>query len=178
MAYLHNLISELGDRLQTSQLAARLPGLLDRRPGSTPATDRSSVMLLNLQEGLYSHKQTGLAANLQAFIGLGAGLTPAGDDLIAGYLLALRRWGDVLAPEIDQVGLSQAILDKAYTKTTRLAANLMECAAQGQADERLIWALDGIATGEILPAEAAAYLGAWGSTSGLEALAGMALVLM
>jgi hypothetical protein len=61
-------------------------------------------------------------------------------------------------------------------KTTTVSANLIDCAARGQADERLIRALDGIETGELSALECAHALGSWGNTSGLDALIGMGLV--
>jgi hypothetical protein len=58
-----------------------------------------------------------------------------------------------------------------------LSANLIECAASGKADERLIDALDGIMTGSPGPEECATLLLSWGNSSGGDSLAGMALAL-
>ena len=77
---------------------------------------------------------------LAGLLGMGAGLTPSGDDILLGLLLALTRWGDVLAPGWDAPAFTRALLTLAYAKTTTLSANLIECASQGQADERLVTA--------------------------------------
>jgi hypothetical protein len=69
------------------------------------------------------------------------------------------------------------VIDVAYQRTTTLSANLIECAAQGEADERLISVVDGIMTGEPSVADCAKYILDWGSSSGIDALVGMAIVL-
>jgi hypothetical protein len=116
-----------------------------------------------------------MAVELEGLLGLGSGLTPSGDDLTMGFLLYLKRWGHVLAPGLDLATLAPVIVPLATRKTTTLSANLIECALNGQANERLLLALDGILTGEPDPATCASYLAGWGNTSGLDALVGMAL---
>ena len=119
-----------------------------------------------------------IAAALEAFYGLGPGLTPMGDDLAIGLLLALNRWGNILHPGLDFAPLNQAAMHSARRKTTSLSANLIESAAAGQADERLILVLDGILCG--MPDETACVsdLLDWGSTSGCAALSGMAVAIL
>ena len=110
---------------------------------------------------------------LEKNLGLGEGLTPSGDDLALGYLLALNRWGDLLYPDLDVREINRSLRQAACHRTHTLSANLIECASLGQADERLLLALDSILTGEPdLDASAAALL-SWGHTSGASALAGM-----
>lgn len=117
---------------------------------------------------------------LSPFVGRGGGLTPAGDDLLSGLLLALNRWGGVLYPKLELriQSFSRAAIRLAHQKTTLLSANLIECSALGQADERLVTALDGIVTGKPEPATCANGLLAWGSSSGSDALAGITLALL
>lgn len=110
-----------------------------------------------------------------ALLGLGRGLTPTGDDILLGLLLALNRWRPLLAHGLDIGWLNRSILAQAYQRTTTISANLIECAARGQADERLVAALDGIMTGSPGPDETARLLSTWGSASGFDALCGMAL---
>ena len=114
---------------------------------------------------------------LEQYLGLGEGLTPAGDDITIGFLLAANRWGDILLPNQDVPAINRAILDSASHKTSTLSANLILCATQGQADERLILALDGMMTGRPDPETCAAYLLSWGSSSGAYAWKGMCLAM-
>jgi hypothetical protein len=113
-----------------------------------------------------------ISATLENCLGLGAGLTPSGDDLVLGYLLAVNRWGDLLNPQLDLPEINRSLLQAACRKTNTLSANLIECAGLGQADERLLLALDGIMTGEPDPETCLAHLLSWGHTSGAYTLAG------
>ena len=118
-----------------------------------------------------------LTGELTENLGLGAGLTPAGDDLALGFLLAANRWKGLLCPGLDLRPVNHEIQHAAYARTSTLSANLIECATQGQADERLILALDGIITGQPEPETCISYLSGWGSSSGAWALQGMALAI-
>jgi hypothetical protein len=118
-----------------------------------------------------------ISAALEKYLGLGAGLTPAGDDLVLGYLLAINRWGDLLYPDLEVGEINQTIRQAACRMTNTLGANLIECACLGQADERLILALDGILTGEPSPDTCVAHLLSWGHSSGANALTGMSVAI-
>jgi len=116
-------------------------------------------------------------AALKGFIGEGPGLTPSGDDLICGYLLAVNRWNPrSWTTEILQA-LNSSMISFSAVKTTTLSANLIEIAAEGEADERLILALDSVFTGDPSPEKTAEMLISYGSSSGMDAFAGMALAV-
>jgi hypothetical protein len=151
------------------------PGLagFDACAGLATRLESFSSSLELLEKTLVEGQPLAIAAAVEPFLGLGPGLTPAGDDLVLGLLLSLNRWGDILAPRLDLPALAQEILPRAYRKTTTLSANLIECATRGEADERLIDALDSVMTGVPEAAVAAARLRGWGSTSGIAALAGI-----
>ncbi len=131
--------------------------------------------LLDLQHALHSGQSSAIAQAARPWLGRGTGLTPNGDDLLLGLLLALKRWGTVLAPQCNIPAISQGIVEQAWPHTTRLSASLLACAAQGQADERLLLALDGIMTGQTDLETCAQALAGWGNSSGLDALLGMAV---
>lgn len=128
-----------------------------------------------LREKLRSPDEAQVIFQLQSFLGLGSGLTPSGDDLITGFLLTYYRYQDILHAPFPLPTVSQAIVKHAYQKTSLLSANLIECAAMGLADDRLIGALDGMLTGIIDPASCANLLLSWGNSSGCDALVGMVL---
>jgi hypothetical protein len=73
--------------------------------------------------------------------------------------------------------LNRAVIEAAYRVTTTISANLIECAADGQGDERLVTVADGIVTGRPAIEECVECVLEWGSSSGLDALAGMAIAL-
>jgi hypothetical protein len=144
----------------------------------TPAALQSRLAEIISQAARRRSTAQPIANALGALLGLGQGLTPSGDDLVAGFLLALNRWGARLSPEIDTATLNQEIIMNTRSATSALAASLIECATLGQADERLLLALDGILDGSV-PVEAClTALSGWGSSSGYDALVGMALYLM
>lgn len=106
-------------------------------------------------------------------MGKGPGLTPGGDDLIVGVLLNLNRWKPQSLTKDRLENFNKEIVNQAYRKTTTLSANLIECAANGLADERLINALDWIKSDS--PYEVHTLIDGllgWGNTSGVEAFIG------
>ncbi len=112
-----------------------------------------------------------LPTNPQSLIsnlGLGPGLTPSHDDIVIGFLLTLNRYG--------RYPYNDLIIKEARARTTTLSANLIECAAQGLADERLIRVIDCIFTGN-KDNEALDEMLGWGESSGFNALKGMALAI-
>jgi hypothetical protein len=106
-------------------------------------------------------------------LGRGEGLTPAGDDLLLGWLLSLNRWRQILLPDIDLQPLNEAIVTAAYEKTTTISANLMECVAKGEGDERLLAVVDAILYEVGEQKNLIKDLLSWGSSSGLYAFCGM-----
>jgi hypothetical protein len=139
------------------------------------ASSSPSIDFRNLMRVTHPPDLTDLLPALESVLGLGAGLTPSGDDLIIGLLLAYNRWKDALNPLLDISKLNETVRRMAFQKTTLISAHLIACAADGMADERLITALDGIMTGVPEGPACADALLNWGSTSGYDTLAGMVL---
>jgi hypothetical protein len=134
----------------------------------------SEAELNGLALGLKSRQVEDVTQGMVNLLGRGPGLTPAGDDLASGLLLTLNRWKDNF-PTFPVAELSEKLAALASNRTTMLSANLIACAQQGLADERLILALDGLVAGTLDLETCAAYLRGWGHTSGGSALLGMAL---
>jgi hypothetical protein len=111
-------------------------------------------------------------------LGMGPGLTPSGDDVVMGLLLALNRCaaGGWDRGDLDQ--LNRALIDAATQRTTLLSANAITCAAAGEADERLLAPLDAAWGGRAPSPEAVVGLLGWGASSGRDALVGMAVALL
>jgi hypothetical protein len=143
-----------------------------------PSKTFERVDCIRLLKLLKTTDLDGICSALMPLLGLGAGLTPDGDDMILGLLLAYRRWGTVLKPAFDLEMLIDRLNQAASKKTTLLSANLIACASQGLADERLVNALDGIMTGSPAPDQCARDLSNWGNSSGRDALVGMALAIL
>ncbi len=135
----------------------------------------NKVNIRELQRFIHLPDLSNILPALQPLLGLGTGLTPSGDDLIIGLLLAYNRWGDVINPMFDLSKLNEFITRMAYHETTLISASLIACAAQGYADERLVKALDGMMTGSPDAPACAESLLNWGGSSGIDALVGMVL---
>ena len=114
-----------------------------------------------------------LSQTIQSFLGLGGGLTPSGDDFVIGLLLSINRWSTIFHQIKNLATFNKEIVEAAYKHTTTLSANLIECAALGSADERLIQAVDHLATGKYHLDEVIPGLISWGNSSGVDALVGM-----
>lgn len=156
-----------------------LPPLLGESATAAAASDVLSPVL-RLRESLRNGEWAEAAETMSRLLGLGRGLTPSGDDLILGLLLALNRQPVKRPRRGVSAGiemLNRLVIEQAYKKTTALSANLIECAANGEADERLIAAVDGILTGQPDLSECVRHLSDWGASSGVDALVGMAIAL-
>jgi hypothetical protein len=164
---------------RTSEISSLLPHILGFPNESTGISAEKSLWqeIQQLQQALHSSQLAWIAPTLGSLLGFGSGLTPSGDDLAIGLMLTLNRWGETLVPGIELQELNHSVVQSAAIKTSALSANLIECAVNGEADERLINALDGIMTG-IPDSEACArLLLSWGNSSGGDTLTGIALAL-
>ena len=103
--------------------------------------------------------------------GLGSGLTPAGDDFLAGVML----WAWLAHPTPGP--LCATLVDAAAPRTTTISAAILRAAARGECSapwQRLLKALSGEVKGKIEPATREVL--AHGATSGADALAGFLYV--
>jgi len=107
---------------------------------------------------------------LFGLIGLGEGLTPAGDDCAVGALAVLRRfaaeWAWTPAP---------ALADRLAALTTAVGHGFVAHALAGDFSEPLVWTM--IAPTAADAFEAARALAARGATSGADTIAGLATAL-
>lgn len=144
-------------------------------PGEGPLPARYGPVLddvLALQEKLRDGE--GAAAAAGRLLGRGRGLTASGDDFLIGLLLFASRHPGAAGHTLPLKAFGRAVVDAAYGKTTTISANLIECAAEGSADERVVAVADAIATGSPPGREWLPRLLGWGASSGVDALAGMA----
>jgi len=109
------------------------------RPGvpAEGALAELRVLLAPCELGLEQHRLDRLArtadvAGVGGLLGRGPGLTPSGDDVLAGYLLAAGAFG----LEIEQV--RRAAAERAPQATSALSAQLLRHAARGEAVRELI----------------------------------------
>lgn len=109
-------------------------------------------------------------------VGLGPGLTPSGDDFLAGFLTALRRLGRGDLAD----AAARVVVPLAATATNSIAAAHLLHAAEGEMAARLIEVLDRIAAGgdteELLDrVETIGHTSGWDGLAGMVAAAGAVL---
>ncbi len=105
-----------------------------------------------------------------ALAGWGPGLTPSGDDFLAGVMLGLWAVGDRWPVSAT---LCPLLYEAAAPRTTRLSRAFLAAARDGLADERWHTLLQALGAGEPEPVvRAARAILAFGATSGLDMLTG------
>ena len=127
----------------------------------------------SLKFALSSRNKVAVYESLSNLLGYGEGLTPSGDDFICGFLLAAHAWQEILFPGFALQKTIRKIIESAREKTTTLSANLITCAASGSADERIIRCVEWLNSGNDSVALIMKELQSYGSSSGLDTLAGM-----
>jgi hypothetical protein len=110
------------------------------------------------------------AATINRFLGVGPGLTPSGDDILAGFMIAAWSFGLV----DDQ--LRTAVFEAAPAGTTDLSAALLRCACRGESIPQVSAFVTALAEGTVsnrLVDEALVELCQIGHTSGLALATGV-----
>ncbi|MEW9549337.1 DUF2877 domain-containing protein [Nonomuraea sp. NPDC050783] len=119
----------------------------------------------------------GMATAAEQLVGLGPGLTPSGDDVLAGLLVTLRHLGAATGTgrAVWLAGwLAATVTFDARTRTTPLSATLLHCAARGEASPEVLAVLRGVAGHQALE-PALRRLRHLGHTSGADLAQGVAI---
>lgn len=141
---------------------------------TTPLRSRAATGLSALVHGLQQTNRDVVNKGVKALIGLGPGLTPAGDDFLVGFLAGLTLGPPttvVSAPSLSQLRMC---VDKAADQTTRLSGAWLRCAAHGQFGEtwhNLAHALQSSHRQKI--EQAAHHILSTGATSGVDGMTGL-----
>ncbi len=180
LARMRNFAMGAYQQKQGAGLSTLLPLLFSfpsDSPGPTKIAQDLKVDILSIQQEIRISDLTYTTANIKKILGRGEGLTPSGDDFVIGMLLCLNHWKDMLKVDGDLQIFNGKVIAAAYEATTTLSGNLIECATQGLADERLVNAIDYLITGAGRQERILNELLSWGNSSGVDALVGMALVM-
>ncbi len=117
---------------------------------------------------------------LKPLLGSGKGLTPSGDDFVAGYLLILNSLTNSRG-KLDEFTsqLNSTVLDLARSRTTWISVNIIEAATLRLVDERV-----GLAARVLLgmckmdPVTVARKLESFGNSSGIDTFTGMVAAIV
>lgn len=176
------ILCERGSLRFSSGLTLSIQGAVLWRPVPAPAFRRGALpriqrifpleseALANWLAQSASGPAPGRAASL---VGKGTGLTPAGDDLIGGAIIAFHALGkNALAKRIAKWALRLA-----KSRTNRISRAHLACAAAGEGHEALHRALSAILAGRRSLETELSGLKRVGHTSGMDALRGALLAL-
>ena len=134
--------------VRPSRLESSLARLDEIRAAAGRGTglDESGYPAL-LAEGCAGGSLLSTLTAAEQLMGLGPGLTPSGDDMLAGLLTALRHLGEAagVARAVWLADwLAATVVFDAPTRTTPISATLLHCAAKGQACAEAAAVLRGI----------------------------------
>lgn len=153
------------ERARILACEARVPGGLLDLPVSWPA-------LWALDAAIRDGDRAAAAGAARGLIGLGPGLTPAGDDTLAGIESALH------AASHPAAGFLETVLGDVETRTTAVSVALLRHVARGEVAERVHRLLDGLlATDPARLAPAIEIAVRHGATSGSDLMVGVLLGL-
>jgi hypothetical protein len=175
-----SLAKRISEDKRDSGLAPLLPRLLNiANQGDVPPLKNATLErdILHLHQDINASQGIPPSESVIRLLGSGAGLTPSGDDFVIGLLLAFKRWKDAFFDLPDLESFNQQIVNAAYHKTTTLSANLIECAALGLGNERLVDTLDWLMGGSDREPGIRDGLLSWGNSSGIDVLAGYVVAL-
>jgi len=124
----------------------------------------------NCSEAALAELETAMVSCL----GAGQGLTPAGDDCLAGVFIALH----LSALHVPAAHLRRNLLPHQTTKTNIISAQLLQDAAVGRVNQMMLDLLTQLCSAAKFDAHAAVQrLNSIGHTSGWDTLAGLMLVV-
>jgi hypothetical protein len=176
------LAHHLADQHQQNGLGSLAgPLLLKQSVPKTPLERLALPKLRLLARASWQLDRAGIEAAAYGLAGLGPGLTPAGDDALAGFAAVMALLSPYLSADaVPRKHIAQTLMTVARSGTTKLSAVLLTHAARGEVSEQLGQMLLALA----LPIEqseqvlrAAQRLLAFGATSGSDTLLGILLGL-
>lgn len=127
--------------------------------------------LEQLIRGLRTQEPTLWSEGVEALLGAGPGLTPAGDDVLAGMVLALQSAGEGPIPALPD--LLMLIQRRAASQTTLYGYSSLIAACLGHAPEVVVRALEALFTIPAAVPDRLAALARIGATSGYDMLLGL-----
>jgi hypothetical protein len=177
-ARLAALVEALKEPDEPNSLYPVLVNLILKGPKNEGQSHRDQESISSVISLLSAGDGAGVAKEAILLLGKGRGLTPSGDDFAVGLLLAITRYGYEPLSDVDLQRLKIDLLAAAEKKTTHLSISMIWTAGKGEGDSRLIEAVDHLFAGVGNSILIAHRLNAFGSSSGVDTLCGMAVVIL
>lgn len=107
-------------------------------------------------------------------LGLGGGLTPSGDDWLAGFLLYQVCYRPIAGKSMEFLSqLTKELLAMAAQKTTTISVNRLMAAGKGWAEEPFLQVIDSLFTGQSVSENLVHILVNFGHSSGVDTTLGI-----
>jgi hypothetical protein len=165
-------VRPLRSLVRLDQALAAHPAQPEWPEWSTPAVVRDATAQLGHAAAAGDLPAVHLAAT--GLVGIGPGLTPSGDDVLAGFLLGLRALDQVSANAPHLAHAVRGGIQAAQGRTTALAATLVRHAEAGEAPDVVADLVDALAEDDPVDGPLRALL-ATGHTSGRDLAEGLLL---
>jgi uncharacterized protein DUF2877 len=146
-------------------------------PVSNPFVAQALPPTRSFMQMFSEGNMAGAVGAAKDLIGLGIGLTPSGDDVLSGLLVALVLGSkNGISRSLIIGGLAERVAREAVGRTTLLSQNYLQMASQGKANEAVVQFVDELYTGPIGDVRRSlANLIGFGATSGTDIAAGVVL---
>lgn len=165
---------EMLRKISENELISGVLSVLD--PATSPidvSSDPVSLEIQHLSAALSEANRNAVIQSARYFAGRGRGLTPSGDDFLLGIVYGLFSFQHRLRPA--QVDLIAPIIEMVNHRSTLISANLIDCAASGEVDERIGAAFHALLNPDQPLEQPVRELSTWGSSSGMDAAAGFCI---
>jgi len=171
---MHHVASVLLWLHETSKAYPVSPLFSSQKAINNPLHTKAENGLRALIQGIQQADLARAAQGIKALIGLGPGLTPAGDDFLVGFLAGLTLAAPATSVSPSFLSELCTCIDKAADQTTRLSGAWLRCAAHGQFGEAWHNLAHACQSGQRPQIEQAAhYILSTGATSGVDAITGL-----
>lgn len=134
-------------------------------------------LIREIHEALNDYNYQRFRVAAQNLIGLGAGLTPSGDDFLSGMALGIARFSKNLPILSKYLPWFEELIPIIEGKTTLLSSELFKVSLLGSADERIIGAFDSVMEKNINMDQVVPPISTWGSSSGFDMMSGFYLLM-
>ena len=169
-----SLAAHLPPQIDLDALRALLPAVTTLTPPPDPALQPVLGRATALFEALRRGDAEAVLERAATLVGLGPGLTPAGDDLLIGLCAALTLLGHALPARQSWLLTLRQQLGRLAPQTTTLSASWLTHAAAGNLQRLLIHTAQALALADAPAlAQATRHLMRYGATSGWAMLAGL-----
>lgn len=147
---------------------------LELNPFSRSALPRITILLKAVKSGNFDD----VRKNAENLVGLGLGLTPSADDMLAGFMAGLQWASSSLGVNEKRVHMVNSSIVACAEKTTLLSQQVLKHAAVGEVNETVENFLKAILTGKADEVkESAGNVLLIGETSGTDTMLGLLLGL-